>query len=122
MQMSLAVLAALALTGCVSTLTPTPAPPITQTIHQQTSVEGTLTIGSFMVHGIAVTYPVRVSGQGVYTLQYPATPHLIVDGDLVVEPVQGYESEVRQSLAAGRILLLRNGAKTGLAPYGTIQE
>lgn len=117
------ILASLALVGCMSTgYSVDPAPPITQVLHQQSSLEGSGVIGSVMVSGIPVTYPVRWSGSGTLTIQYPATPHVIVDGNLAVAPIPPYVEETRASIADGRMRLLRGGQPAALLSPGSIGD
>lgn len=122
MRIAVAFLAFL-LAGCASPVIPAPAPPITQTIHHRvevTSIDATWE--AFRVHGVPVTVPVRLVGQGSITTQWPATPHIIFAGELRVVPVQEFAAEAQQMVNDGRMLILRDGVPAALSPPETVPE
>lgn len=115
-------LLALILAGCMSSGV-APAPPVTQTFFQQTELEsGAVKINPVLFHGIPLNYGVRVSGAGTVTFQYPAKPHAIFDGEIVVEPLPYVVAQIKQAIADGRMLVLRGGKPAALVAPGTITK
>jgi hypothetical protein len=71
-------------------------------ITQRSEVQGSGTIGSIFIGAFAWTYPIRWSGEGTLTIQYPAQPHIILDGNFVWEPVYPEQREaIQREIALG---------------------
>jgi hypothetical protein len=113
----LALCAILVLAGCASS----PVSPV-QAISQMSSIEGSGVIGSVFVGPIAITYPVRWSGSGRLTIQYPAQPYVITDGDLVIEPFPESVAQTEQAVATGVMSFRHGETPVALSPVGTIKE
>jgi hypothetical protein len=98
---ALALILILLLAGCVS---PGGGSVIVPTgITQATEVNGTGTIGSVLIGGFPWTYPIRFTGDGTLRLQYPATPHVWLDGDFTWEVVIPEQAPmVEAEMRAGR--------------------
>ena len=88
-------------------------------ISQTSTVQGEGTFGSVTVSGFPFTYPIRWSGSGTITLQYPAQPYVVLAGELdwIVEPfTPSDEPAVRAAMARGEVVIC--GGR--LMPSGTI--
>lgn len=84
-------------------------PIIAQVVHQVSEAKGEGVIGSVWVGAFPWTYPLRWKGEGKITLQYPATPHIVLDGDFEWEPVYPDQAPAIQAeMAAGRIQFVRS--------------
>lgn len=95
-----ALLIAGLLCGCVSDA----ATPIIATpgVHQVSTANGSGEIGAFYIGPFPWTYPIRWQGNGRMTIQYPAQPHLLLEGDLVWEPVFPEQRQaIEQQIALG---------------------
>lgn len=124
MRLSLIFLACLAFSGCVGGYVDygvEPQPPITQTIHKQSSVEGSGLDGGWHLFGQQISYDVRWSGKGTITFQWPAKPHVIFDGDLAVSPVPGLEAATHQAISDGRMAVRRGGQPAALVSPGSLE-
>lgn len=102
--------------GCATGVSPI------QAVSQSSSLEGNGVIGAFTVGPVPLTYPVKFSGSGTLTLQYPAQPHVLIDGDLVVEPFIQFASQTDATIASGRMAIRRGGSPVALQPPGTLKE
>ena len=112
MRATLILLISLACIGCQSDgAQPAPA----MALHQTSTLEGSGVVGSVMAGPLPLTYPLKWSGNGRLTLQTSA-PYVVVDGDLVVEPL--YTTETQQAIADGRMLIR---TPSGLSPAGTLE-
>lgn len=121
---NVAILLALALAGCAGLYGGgvEPAPPVTQTIFKQSEVEGSGVEHPFMVHGFQITAGYTWSGRGKVTFQYPAQPHVIVEGSINVAPIPITAAQLHADVAAGRFLLLRDGKPAALSASTTPTE
>ena len=117
MRVALIILLAAALSGCASGQ----ASPV-QVISQMSAIEGSGVIGSVFVGPIAVTYPVRWSGTGRLTIQYPAQPYVLTEGDLVIEPFPESVAQTEQAVATGVMSFRHGETPVALSPVGTIKE
>ena len=111
------ILALLALAGCTSSsVTPV------QAISQTSALQGSGVIGPMFVGPFPITYPVKWSGTGSLTIQYPTQPYVQTEGDLVIEPFPTTVSATENAVASG-FMSFRNGATpVALSPVGTIKE
>jgi hypothetical protein len=91
----------LPLLGCVSGGT---SPIIIQPVISQTSsVEGHGRFGSVLIGAYPWTYPIDWTGRGTITLQYPAVPHVLLEGELEWHPVFPTDApKIAAEMAAGR--------------------
>ena len=72
-------------------------------VKQMSTLQGEGEIGAVFIGGYAFTYPIRWRGSGSMTLQYPQTPHILLKGSLVWEPVvPGQLPAIQAEIAAGR--------------------
>lgn len=97
---------------------------VPMTVHQTSSIEGSGTIGSVYIGLFAWTYPIKWQGRGTMTLQYPAQPYIVLEGELIWEPVypEQYPSIV-QAISRGEIAVVNpNRVQVPLSPAGTISE
>lgn len=87
-------------------------------------VKGEARQNSVKVGGYPLTYPIRIKGDYAYWFQYPAQPNWVFDGDheIIVEPLSGYEEQVHDDIAAGRVVIRKNGQPAALSAVGTIKE
>lgn len=85
------------------------------------SANGTMTGPQVLIAGMPVNDLVTVSGQFTYTLSI-TPPYLTYDGswDFVVEPRQGHEAEAARAVAAGEIVIRRNGVLGTINAPGSI--
>lgn len=96
---------------------------VASAIQQSSSIEGSGVIGSIYVGAFPWTYAIKWSGTGTMTLQYPAKPHIVLEGDLVWEPVVPEHSQLIQAaVARGEISVSHSGYPVALSRTGTIHR
>lgn len=119
---ALALLLVLLLAGCQSA-GPGPAAPLG--FRQVSTFDGQGLLGPLEVGPIPFTFPVRYWGQGTITLQYPAQPHVVFQGDggYVVEPLTpSQRPQLEAAIARGEFLILHGTTPVGLSPPGSIPK
>lgn len=121
---ALLIVAAVLVCGCMTTSGGGSSVTPLQAVRQESRAQGEGEFGSLFVGPFPLTYPLRWRGNGTITLQYPQTPHVVFNGtaDFIVEPIAPeYVDRAHADVAAGRVVIFRNGQRTGLAPVGTVR-
>lgn len=90
--------------------------------YQKSTVEGQGEIGSMYIGLFAWTYPIRWNGRGSLTLQYPAVPYILLEGDLQWEPVYPQHTpNIQTAIARGHVVVRnRNNQPVALSPAGSL--
>jgi len=120
MRLSLILAAVLLLASCVGSGS---APIVVQPVVSQTT-EGSIdvVIGPLTIGGFAWNLPVKVVGEGSYTLQYPTQPHILLDGVFVWEPVYPEQAPaIQAAIARGEVCVRNAGRPVALSAPGTIR-